>query len=128
MNVKDFTYTELNKMFGDLVEEHADDTEFFSPESEKAFADSEMISGDYIGVQNALDELATKVEGLKDVFDWSCGIDGNSYDVGLVHKNHLYESSVRNAMIHAECLRRNVDMDAVREFVRITKEMECVRI
>ena len=130
MNVKDFTYTELNNMFSKLIDEHGKDTTFFSAESEKEFGDDELISGDYLCVQNAFDDLATKVDGLKDVFFWSCGISGNSYDVGLMHNkvNELHNTTYKMDMIMAECSRMGVDFENGRKFVQIMNEMECVNI
>ena len=130
MNVKDFTYTELNKMFCELIDVHSDDTNFFSVESAKEFGNDELISGDYLCVQNAFDDLATKIDGLKDVFNWSCGIDGNAYNVGLMHNkaNEFHNVTYRMDMIMAECLRMGVDLENGRKFVRIMNEMECVKI
>lgn len=127
MDVNEMTYSELNRMFSDLVEEHGDETTFFSEESAEKYADDELINDGYIGVQNAFDILATKVENLKDVFQWSFGIEGNSYDVGLAHipTTESNEPSLRQDMIKAECMRRGVDYH---EFIRIVKEMECVSI
>ena len=71
---EDLTYTELNKMFSDLIDKHEDDKEFFSEESARKFANDELVSGDYLCVQNAFDDLATQIEGLKDVFSWSAGV------------------------------------------------------
>lgn len=131
MIVSDLTYSELNKMFSDLIEEHRDDTEFFSAESAKKYANDEIVSGDYLCVQNAFDDLATKVRGLKGFFDWSFGFEGNDYDVGLIH-NDAYDLdenySVKSSMIYAECVRRNVAMKGVKEFIRIVGEMKCVKI
>lgn len=130
MNVKDFTYTELNEMFSKLIDAHSDDTEFLSAESAEEFANDELISCDYLCVQNAFDDLAAKVDGLKDVFDWSCGIETNDYDVGLIHKkaNEFHNVTYKMDMIMAECLRMGVDFENGRKFVRIMDEMECVRI
>lgn len=130
MNVNDFTYKELNNIFSKLINEHSKDTKFFSAESEKKFGDDELISGDYLCVQNAFDDLATKVDGLKDVFFWSCGISGNSYDVGLMHNkvNELHNTTYKMDMIMAECSRMGVDFENGRKFVQIMNEMECVNI
>ena len=124
--IEDYTYTELNKMFSDLIRKHENDTVFFSKESAKEFANDELISGDYLCVQNAFDDLATQIKGLKDVFSWSCGISGNDWDVGLMHvdTHKLMKETFRDGMIQAECARRGVNMDAVKEYQRIVKETE----
>ena len=128
--VEDLTYTELNKMFSDLIDKHEGDKEFFSEESARKFADDELVSGDYLCVQNAFDDLATQIKGLKDVFSWSCGISGNDWDVGLMHvdTHKLMKETFRDGMIQAECARRGVNMDAVKEYQRIVKEAECCYI
>lgn len=128
--VEDFTYTELNKMFSDLIDKHEDDKEFFSEESARKFANDELVSGDYLCVQNAFDDLATQIGGLKDVFSWSAGVSANSWDVGLMHLNahELMDETLQDGMIKAECIRRGVDMNAVKEYQRIVKETECCYI
>lgn len=113
-------------MFSDLIRKHENDTEFFSKESAKKFANDELISGDYLCVQNAFDDLASQIKGLKDVFSWSCGISINVWDVGLMHINadKLMKENLRDGMIQAECIRKGVDMGAVKEYLHIVKETE----
>ena len=131
MKTKDFTYAELNAMFSRLVYDHRNDTEFFSAESAKEFANDELINGDYLFVQNAFDILATKVEDLKDVFCWSFGMGGYE-DVGLFHKktNEFDNDTYKMDMIMAECQRRGVaaDSDSIIAILDIAKEMESVNI
>lgn len=137
MNVKDLTYTKLNKMFGELIAKHEYDTEFYSAESAEKYANDELIRGENLCIQNAFDELAEKVEGLKETFDWSFGISANSWDVGLIHldvtkyqnTNDLF--AVKHSMVKAEIIRRIPTLttnDFVMEVMRIVREMECVYI
>lgn len=135
MNVMNFTYTELNKMFGELIEQHENDTEFFSEGSAKKYADDELISGDFLCVQNAYDELCATIDGFAKTFEWSCGIRSNEYDVGLVHIDAIdYETCkcdtpMRHSMIKAEIIRRIPviqSCDFIGEVERIIEEMECV--
>lgn len=131
MKTKDFTYAELNAKFSRLVYDHRNDTKFFSAESAKEFADDELINGDYLFVQNAFDELAAKVEDLKDVFCWSMGMGGYE-DVGLIHlkTSMFHNDTVKMDMIMAECQRRGVeaDSDSIIAILDIAKEMERVDI
>jgi hypothetical protein len=128
--IEDYTYTELNEMFSDLIGKHEGDTEFFSKESAKKFANDELISGDYLCVQNAFDDLAAQIKGLKDVFSWSAGVSANNWDVGLMHLNahELMDETLRDGMIKAECIRRGVDVNVGKEYQRIVKGTECCYI